>query len=51
MDTDNIVHNGVYVGLLKWATKNEENFAGKWMELENITLSEVADTKKEIHSI
>jgi hypothetical protein len=27
------------------------NFAGKWMELENIILSEVTQTQKDIHSI
>jgi hypothetical protein len=31
--------------------KNEDimSFAGKWMELENIILSEVTQTKKDIH--
>jgi hypothetical protein len=31
------------------ANKNEDNmsFAGKWMELENITLSEVCQTPKD----
>jgi hypothetical protein len=41
IDTENMVslHNGV-----RSAIKNEDikNFAGKWMELENIILSEVA---------
>jgi hypothetical protein len=27
------------------------NFAGKWMELENIILSEVAQTQKDTHSM
>jgi hypothetical protein len=27
------------------------NFAGKWMELENITLSEVTQTQKDMHVI
>ena len=33
--------------------KNENimNFAGKWMELENIILSEVLQTPKDIHGI
>ena len=33
------------------AIKNEEvlAFAGKWMELENITLSKVSQTQKDIH--
>jgi hypothetical protein len=35
------------------ATKNEDfmNFAGKWMELENIILSEVTQTQKNIHGM
>jgi hypothetical protein len=33
------------------AVKNEDmlSFAGKWMELENIILSEVTQTQKDIH--
>jgi hypothetical protein len=33
--------------------KNEDimNFAGKWMELENIILSEVTQTQKDMHSM
>ena len=27
------------------------NFAGKWMELENIILSEVTKTQKDIHKV
>jgi hypothetical protein len=27
------------------------NFAGKWMELENIILSEVTQTQKDTHSM
>ena len=27
------------------------SFAGKWMELENITLSEVTQTQKDIHDM
>jgi hypothetical protein len=27
------------------------NFAGKWMELENIILSEVTQTQKEMHGV
>ena len=45
MDTENMVYlyNGVYK-----AIKNEDilSFAGKWMELKNITLSEVTQTQK-----
>jgi hypothetical protein len=35
------------------ASKNEDimSFAGKWMELENIILSEVTKTQKDIHCI
>ena len=35
------------------ATKNKDimNFAGKWMELENIILSEVTQAQKEMHGI
>ena len=29
---------------------NFMNFTGKWMELENIILSEVTQTQKDIHS-
>ena len=31
--------------------KDIMNFAGKWMELENITLSEVTQTQKNTHGI
>ena len=33
--------------------KNEDimSFAGKWMELENIMLSEVTQTQKDLHGI
>jgi hypothetical protein len=35
------------------AIKNEDmlNFAGKWMELENIILSEVTQTQKDMHGM
>ena len=35
------------------ATKNKNimNFAGKWMELENIILSEVTQTPKDMHGM
>ena len=35
------------------AIKNNEfmNFLGKWMELENITLSEVMQSKKDTHGM
>ena len=35
------------------AVKNEDimNFSGKWMELENIILSEVTQTQKDMHGM
>jgi hypothetical protein len=35
------------------AIKNEDiiNFVGKWIELENIILSEVTQTQKDIHGM
>jgi hypothetical protein len=35
------------------AIKNEDflSFAGKWMELENIILSEVTQTQKHVHDM
>jgi hypothetical protein len=35
------------------ATKNNDfmNFAGKWMELENIILSEITQSQKNTHGI
>ena len=32
-------------------TKDIMNFAGKWIELENIILSEVTQTQKDIHGM
>ena len=36
-----------------WAIKNDDilSFAGKWMELVNINLSDVTQTQKDMHSI
>ena len=49
MDTENVVHlhNGI---LLRIAIKNEDilSIAGKWMELENIILSEVTQTQNDM---
>ena len=46
MDKENVVHlhNGIYT-----AEKSNDifKFAGKWMELENIILSEVIQTQKD----
>ena len=50
MDTDNVVplHNGILFGI-----KNEDilSFAGKWIELQNIILSEVTQTQNAMHSM
>ena len=50
MDTENVIHlhNGILI-----AIKNDEimNFVGKWMELENIILSEVTQTQKDMHGM
>ena len=45
MDKENVVH--LHNGVL-YSRKNDIlNFAGKWMELENIILSEVTQTQKD----
>ena len=52
MDKENVVHlhNGVLHSKKK--KKNDIlNFAGKWMELENIILSEVTQTQKDNYHI
>jgi hypothetical protein len=50
MDTENVVHlhNGILLSI-----KNEDilSFAVKWMELENIILSEVTQTQKDMHGM
>ena len=50
MDTENVIHlhNGILI-----AIKNEDimKFVGKWMELENIILSEVTQTQKDMHGM
>jgi hypothetical protein len=50
IDTENVVylHDGIYS-----AIKNKDilSLAGKWMELENIILSEVTQTQKDIHGM
>ena len=45
MDKENVVH--LHNGTLLSRKKNILNFAGKWMELENIILSEVTQTQKD----
>ena len=49
MDTENVVHTMEYYSVIK----NEDilNFAGKWIELENIILSEVSQTQKDMHGM
>ena len=51
MDTENVIYTMEYYS----AIKNEgiPSFAGKWMELENIILteSEVTQTQKDIHGM
>ena len=46
MDKENVVH-------LYTAEKNNDslNFAGKWMELENIILGEIIQTQKDNYHI
>jgi hypothetical protein len=48
MDTENVVqvHNGI---LLSYLERGHLSFAGKWMKLENIILSEVTQTQKDMH--
>jgi len=48
MDAENLVdlHNEI---LLSFRNEDIINFACKWMELENIILSEVTQTQKDIH--
>jgi hypothetical protein len=50
MDTENVVHLQMeYYSAIK--SKDILSFAGKWMELENIILSEVTQTKKDMHGM
>jgi hypothetical protein len=50
MDTENVVHlhNGILLSIKNWDILC---FAGKWMQLENIILSEVTQTQKDIHDM
>jgi hypothetical protein len=50
MDLENVVHlhNGI---LLRYEHEDILSFSGKWIELENITLSEVTQTQKNMHGI
>ena len=46
MDKENVVH--LHNGILHNRKNNDIlNFAGKWMELENIILTEVTQTQKD----
>lgn len=46
MTNENMVH--IYIGILFSCRDNEiMTFTGKWVELENITLSEVTKTQKD----
>ena len=45
MDKKNVVH--LHNGVLHRKKNDSLNFAGKWMELENIILSEVTQTQKD----
>ena len=49
MDTENVVHTMEYYSVIK----NEDilNFAGKWIELENIILSEVSQTQRVMYGM
>ena len=51
MDRENVVH--LHNGILHSTIKNEDilSFAGELMELENISLSEVTQTQKDMHSM
>ena len=50
MDTENVVIQTMkYYSTIK--NKDIMNFAGKWMELENIILSEVTKTQKDMHGM
>jgi hypothetical protein len=50
MDTENVVHlhNGILFSYLK---QGHQNFVSKWMELENIILSEVIQTLKDMNGV
>ena len=55
IDTGNVVHwNGILFTMeSSSAIKNKDimNFTGKWVELENIILSEVTQTQKDMHGM
>ena len=51
MNTENVAH--LHNGVLLSYKKNDEfmKFFGKWMELENIFLSEVTQSQKNTHGM
>ena len=51
MDKENVVHlhNGILLSYLK--NKDIMNFSGKWVKLENIILSKVTQTQKDMHGL
>jgi hypothetical protein len=50
MDTENVVHLLSSSILLSYSNKDMK-FAGKWMELENIILSDITQTHKDMHGV
>ena len=50
MDTENVVHqhNGI---LLSYQKQRLYEILGKWLELENIILSELTQSQKDIHGM
>jgi len=50
MDTENVVHlhNGI---LLSYQNNDFMKLVGKWLELENIILSELNQSQKDIHGM
>jgi hypothetical protein len=50
MDRENVVylHNGI---LVSYKNENIVSFTGKWIELENIIMSEVTQTQRDMHGI
>ena len=53
VDIENVVHLQIRILLYYSAIKNNEfvKFASKWMELENIILSEVTQSQKKTHGM
>jgi hypothetical protein len=50
MDTENVVHlHNEYYSAIK--NKDILRLAGKWMEIENVILSKVTQTQKDMHGM